>query len=86
MAAMAGEATRPRGALILFEGIDRCGKSTQVKLLADHLKTKTECEEIRFPDRTSYIGKLINDYLAMPRARAEFPTFAASHCCNSAPR
>ena len=64
MAAMAGEATRPRGALILFEGIDRCGKSTQVKLLADHLKTKTECEEIRFPDRTSYIGKLINDYLA----------------------
>ena len=54
-----------RGALILFEGTDRCGKTTQVQLLEDHLRSKgTIAEKIRFPDRTSYIGKLINDYLA----------------------
>jgi dTMP kinase len=45
-------------------GIDRCGKSTQVGLLADYVKTKTAGEAIRFPDRTSSIGKLINSYLA----------------------
>ena len=28
------------------------------------VKSKTSGEFIRFPDRTSYIGKLINDYLA----------------------
>lgn len=53
-----------RGALILFEGIDRCGKTTQSGLLTEYLATKTPSEFVRFPDRTSYIGKLINDYLA----------------------
>ena len=55
---------KARGALILFEGLDRCGKSTQAALLTDYVKSKTSGEFIRFPDRTSYIGKLINDYLA----------------------
>jgi dTMP kinase len=54
----------PRGALILFEGIDRCGKTTQSGLLTEYVQSKTKGEFIRFPDRTSYIGKLINDYLA----------------------
>ena len=52
-----------RGALILFEGIDRCGKTTQTARLAEYIASKGKCESIRFPDRTSYIGKLINDYL-----------------------
>ncbi len=57
-------ATKPaRGALILFEGIDRCGKSTQCAKLAEYVASKGKCESIRFPDRTSHIGKLINDYL-----------------------
>jgi dTMP kinase len=49
-----------RGAFILFEGIDRCGKTTQVALLNKHLGSVTggKSEAIRFPDRTSHIGKV----------------------------
>lgn len=36
MAAAAG-GSGARGAFILLEGIDRCGKSTQAKRLVDHL-------------------------------------------------
>lgn len=52
-----------RGAFILFEGIDRCGKTTQSGLLVNHLATKQSTELVRFPDRTSTIGQLINSYL-----------------------
>jgi dTMP kinase len=55
---------RPRGAFILFEGIDRCGKSTQAAMLAHSLAQSSLSELIRFPDRTSSIGHLINAYLA----------------------
>lgn len=67
---MMSAAASDRGALILFEGIDRCGKTTQSQLLTEYIKTKTSCEFIRFPDRTSYIGKLINDYLANTKETA----------------
>ena len=63
-----------RGIFILFEGVDRCGKSTQASLLASHLASSSssssvltnidkKAELIRFPDRTSAIGQLINSYL-----------------------
>eukprot|EP00127_Corallochytrium_limacisporum_P005126 Clim_evm32s199 gene=Clim_evmTU32s199 len=54
-----------RGALIVLEGLDRSGKTSQVARLIENLKragTKTEGK--RFPDRTTPTGKIINDYLA----------------------
>jgi dTMP kinase len=54
----------PRGALIVFEGLDRSGKSTQTKLLAENLeKEGIPHKVIRFPDRTTPVGKLIDSYL-----------------------
>lgn len=53
-----------RGALIVFEGCDRSGKSTQSKILLDKLKVNGYCSElIQFPNRSSTTGELINDYL-----------------------
>lgn len=56
-----------RGKLIVFEGPDRSGKTTQTKLLVDHLrergyKVAAGCP-MRFPDRTTQVGKLIDAYL-----------------------
>jgi len=53
-----------RGAFVLFEGIDRCGKTTQCNMLSEALKSKAlDTDFIRFPNRTSTIGQLINSYL-----------------------
>jgi len=53
-----------RGALIVFEGCDRSGKTTQVKRLVETLnKTGYSTEMMRFPDRSTGIGSVINSYL-----------------------
>lgn len=52
---------KTRGAFILFEGVDRSGKSTQAALLVEYFKDKSAL--VRFPDRTTSIGHLINSYL-----------------------
>lgn len=45
-----------RGAFILFEGIDRCGKSTQAQRLVEHLNTiGHKAELVRFPGTASFI-------------------------------
>ena len=49
-----------RGAFIVLEGVDRCGKSTQAAMLTKALGA----EFMRFPDRTTAIGVMINSYLA----------------------
>lgn len=50
-----------RGRLILIEGLDRTGKTTQTSILTDRLKPNAQL--IKFPDRSTTIGKLINQYL-----------------------
>jgi dTMP kinase len=53
-----------RGAFIVFEGLDRCGKTSQVAMLVQRLLTAglVACAR-RFPDRTSSTGQVINKYL-----------------------
>ncbi|CAH0719573.1 unnamed protein product, partial [Brenthis ino] len=53
-----------RGALIVIEGVDRTGKTTQCKKLVESLKNKQVLAEYtNFPDRKTEIGKVINSYL-----------------------
>ncbi|KAL4801630.1 thymidylate kinase-domain-containing protein [Aspergillus unguis] len=62
---MAANETRPgRGVLIVVEGLDRAGKSSQCELLHRSLQESGRpVKYIRFPDRTTAIGKLIDSYL-----------------------
>ncbi|KAI8956768.1 thymidylate kinase-domain-containing protein [Daldinia sp. FL1419] len=53
-----------RGAFIVFEGMDRAGKTTQAKLLQQRcIESGREVRFMRFPDRTTTIGKMIDSYL-----------------------
>ncbi|KAM9316112.1 thymidylate kinase [Gastrophryne carolinensis] len=53
-----------RGALIVLEGADRAGKSTQAKRLVEALKERGfQAEGMRFPERTTEIGRLVGSYL-----------------------
>ncbi|KAH9933432.1 thymidylate kinase [Fomitopsis serialis] len=53
-----------RGAFIVFEGLDRSGKSTQAAMLVDRLKQeRADVKLIKFPDRTTPVGKMIDSYL-----------------------
>jgi len=63
--------TAQRGALIVFEGCDRSGKTTVVDRLVKQLNGTKQlgkddqepAKMMRFPDRTTRIGQDINDYL-----------------------
>jgi dTMP kinase len=58
-------ATTRRGALIVLEGVDRAGKSTQCAKMVDFLQSIGRPAELwRFPDRTTTIGEMINSYLS----------------------
>jgi len=53
-----------RGALIVFEGCDRSGKTTQcLKLLEKLSADGKKVELLKFPNRTTTIGKMIDNYL-----------------------
>ena len=54
----------PRGLLIAFEGLDRSGKSTQLKMLSERLaKEGLPCKTIDYPDRSSETGLIIDKFL-----------------------
>ncbi|ANB14306.1 bifunctional thymidylate/uridylate kinase [Sugiyamaella lignohabitans] len=58
-----------RAPLILIEGLDRAGKSSQCEILIKNiaqLSNETGFQEpqlLKFPDRTTAIGQMINSYL-----------------------
>ncbi|KAK3937463.1 thymidylate kinase [Diplogelasinospora grovesii] len=53
-----------RGALAVLEGLDRSGKTTQVKLLEQRfVELGRKVKVMRFPDRTTPIGQMIDGYL-----------------------
>ncbi|KAI0698349.1 thymidylate kinase-domain-containing protein [Cytidiella melzeri] len=53
-----------RGAFIVVEGLDRSGKSTQAAALLRRLQdSQVSAKLIKFPDRTTTIGKMIDSYL-----------------------
>lgn len=53
-----------RGALIVIEGLDRTGKTTQTNQLIEKLNSiGKKIELVKFPQRETIIGKLINSYL-----------------------
>lgn len=53
-----------RGALIVLEGCDKSGKSTQCKKLVEYLNNSGRKAELwRFPERATDIGQIINSYI-----------------------
>ena len=54
-----------RGAFILFEGVDRCGKTTQARRLVGALNDAGKAAVfMNFPDRATAIGRQISAYLS----------------------
>ncbi len=65
----------PRGVLIAFEGVDHCGKSTQVEWLSTRLASVNVAHEvIRFPERQTPIGRLLDEYLRDPSVTLDIRT------------
>ncbi|KAM3301465.1 thymidylate kinase [Capsicum chacoense] len=58
------ESSSPRGALIVLEGLDRCGKTSQSGSLYKYLLEQGHSvESWRFPDRNTGVGQMISSYL-----------------------
>ncbi|KAI6654022.1 Thymidylate kinase [Oopsacas minuta] len=56
--------SKQRGLLIVIEGLDKAGKSTQCKLLTKSLNAiNIPSKYLHFPMRTTAVGKIIDDYL-----------------------
>ncbi|XP_021749886.1 thymidylate kinase-like [Chenopodium quinoa] len=54
-----------RGALVVLEGLDRSGKSSQCIQLLSHLQSIGCSAELwRFPDRNTAVGQMISAYLS----------------------
>lgn len=54
----------PSGLLIVFEGLDKSGKTTQARLLQQYLESRgMPVALLAFPDRSTPIGGLIDEFL-----------------------
>lgn len=52
------------GKLIVVEGLDRAGKTTQIEsLIARLAESSIKVEAVKFPERSTTIGQMINAYL-----------------------
>ncbi|KAL9322224.1 hypothetical protein ACSQ67_010277 [Phaseolus vulgaris] len=61
---IAGNKKESRGALVVLEGLDRSGKSSQCSRLVSFLEEQGISAELwRFPDRTTNVGQMISSYL-----------------------
>ena len=59
-----GSSNESRGALVVFEGLDRSGKTSQCGRLLSCLEGLGHSVELwRFPDRTTSVGQMISAYL-----------------------
>lgn len=52
-----------KGKFIVVEGLDRAGKSSQCELLVKEVSKSGPVELLKFPDRTTAVGKMIDAYL-----------------------
>ncbi|XP_014492563.1 thymidylate kinase [Vigna radiata var. radiata] len=60
-----GNKMESRGALVVLEGLDRSGKSSQCSRLVSFLEGQGISAELwRFPDRTTNVGQMISAYLS----------------------
>lgn len=60
-----GGNTDSRGALIVLEGLDRSGKTSQSSRLLTYLEGRGHSVELwRFPDRSTSVGQMISSYLS----------------------
>mmetsp|Transcript_27950 Transcript_27950/g.90125 ORF Transcript_27950/g.90125 Transcript_27950/m.90125 type:complete len:218 (-) Transcript_27950:330-983(-) len=61
---MVSAARAKRGIFVVFEGVDRSGKSTQCGLLVESLREKGRSAALRrYPERSTAIGGVIDGYL-----------------------
>jgi len=61
---IAGNKKESRGAMVVLEGLDRSGKSSQCSRLVSFLEGQGISAELwRFPDRTTNVGQMISAYL-----------------------
>ena len=64
-----------RGAFLVFEGVDRCGKTTQTKLLVEKLKQNgKKVELMRFPGKRRFSSSSIVLFFHMLRKRKRTTT------------